>query len=59
MEKQPTKGVEQMTKVRTYAVNTFYDTDKIIKDLKERGYKIVATSTDIKHKAFTVVYEKE
>lgn len=49
----------EMTEVRTYAVNTFSDTDKIIKDLKERGYNIVATSTDIKHKAFTVVYEKE
>lgn len=49
----------KMTEVRTYAVNTFSDTDKIIKDLKGRGYKIVATSTDIKHKAFTVVYEKE
>lgn len=48
-----------MTKVRTYAVNTFSDTDKIIKDLKEQGYKIIATSTDIKHKAFTVVYAQE
>lgn len=48
-----------MIEVRTCAVNTFSDTDKIIKDLKEQGYKIIATSTDIKHKAFTVVYEKE
>ena len=48
-----------MTIVKTYAVNTFSDTDKIIKDLKKQGYKIIATSTDIKHKAFTVVYEQE
>lgn len=48
-----------MTEVKTYAVNTLSDTDKIIKDLKERGYTIIATSTDIRHKAFTVAYDKE
>lgn len=48
-----------MTIVKTYAVNTFSDTDKIIKDLKEQGYKIITTSVDINHKAFTVAYEKE
>lgn len=48
-----------MIEVRTYGINTFSDTDKIIQELKEQGYKIITTSTDIKHKAFTVVYEKE
>ena len=48
-----------MKEIRTYAVNTFSDTDKIIQELKEKGYKIITTSTDIKHKAFTVVYDKE
>ena len=39
--------------------NYSQELDKIIQELKEKGYKIITTSTDIKHKAFTVVYDKE